>query len=350
MRSRTFTNLLIICLLSFWACSSSFADCHETNPIKQGETQFSAYLENDLFSKRVGLGESDKWYTNGIKITLTFDENTDVLPTRVICSAVDTMAQMLQMEHIENAKYGLAVGQLMFTPRDIATPVAQPNDRFYGGWLYAGGVMQIKNEDKIKTAELDFGVTGPISLAEDAQKLIHRIFHYTRPAGWGNQIKTEPGIQFSYNSISKLAGASHIDVSRYWGVVAGTEFDNAKGGLILRLGILPDNVPASVIESPVISGDLDKPGLYFLARGEVEGVLHNTFIDGSLFRSDPFHSNIEREPVVGQMTFGIVVQHFFGWDDKFSFLLNRRTAEFSSPTLGKGPLFTFGTVNLEVAF
>jgi hypothetical protein len=210
-----------------------------------------------------------------------------------------------------------------------------------------GGVIQERSDKKTVTAELDVGVTGPYSGAEWAQKEIHRLFNYDAPQGWHNQIKTEPGLQFNYNSITRLEGNSHFDVSGYWGAVVGTIFDNAKVGMILRLGQLSDNVPASVIESPVIGGDLQTHGWYFLAKGEVEGVLHNTFIDGSLFRSDPFANNTETKPVVGQVTVGFVKEGLFDEPVKLSFLLSRRTQEFTSPTVGAGQLFTFGTVNVE---
>ncbi len=96
----------------------------------------------------------------------------------------------------------------MFTPSNTQTPLPQPDDRYYGGWLYMGGVIQEHSDAKTVTAELDVGVTGPYSGAEWAQKEVHRLFNYDQSQGWDNQIETEPGIQFSYNSIRKLEATS----------------------------------------------------------------------------------------------------------------------------------------------
>jgi hypothetical protein len=352
MRSNLCATLLT-CLLAVCACFAAWADCSvpddAASPPAGTKTnkQASLFLENDFFSTHLGFGDSDKWYTNGVKLTYSYDEETAALPTATMKNAVEKVAKALHFEDFCEARYGIAFGQLMFTPSDITISAPQPNDRFYGGWLYMGGVIQQHSDDKTTTAELDIGTTGTYSGAEWAQKLIHRNFGYDAPQGWHNQIKTEPGLQFSYNSISKLQGNDYFDASCYWGGVVGTIFDNAKVGMILRLGELSDSVPASVIESPVIGGDLQKHGWYFLARGEVEGVLHNTFIDGSLFRSDPFTPNTELKPVVAQVTLGFVKEGLFNEPVKFSFLLSRRTQEFTSPTVGTGQLFTFGTVNVE---
>ncbi|HEY7985333.1 MAG TPA: lipid A deacylase LpxR family protein [Methylophilaceae bacterium] len=345
-------TILFIGLVSLCAFSSAFADCSAESPPDTGASaktnkQASLFLENDFFSTHLGLGDSDKWYTNGVKFTYTYDEDTAMLPTATMRNAVERLAKAVHIDDFCQARYGVAFGQLMFTPQDTTIAAPQPNDRYYGGWLYMGGVIQERSDKKTVTAEFDVGVTGPYSGAEWAQKEIHRLFNYDAPQGWHNQIKTEPGLQFNYNSITRLEGNSHFDVSGYWGAVVGTIFDNAKVGMILRLGQLSDNVPASVIESPVIGGDLQTHGWYFLAKGEVEGVLHNTFIDGSLFRSDPFANNTETKPVVGQVTVGFVKEGLFDEPVKLSFLLSRRTQEFTSPTVGAGQLFTFGTVNVE---
>jgi len=346
------TKILFIFLLSLGVSTSSYADCSTDRQLDvtaspKTNKQASLFLENDFFSTHLGLGDSDRWYTNGVKLTYSYDQDTAALPTVTMRNAVERLAKAVHIDDFCQARYGVAFGQLMFTPSNTLTPLPQPNDRYYGGWLYMGGVIQEHSAAKTVTAELDVGVTGPLSGAEWAQNLVHRMFNYQRSQGWNNQIKNEPGIQFNYNSISKLQGNDYFDASGYWGAVVGTIFDNAKVGMILRLGELSDSVPASVIESPVIGGDLQKHGWYFLARGEVEGVLHNTFIDGSLFRSDPFANNTERKPVVGQVTLGFVKEGLFGEPVKFSFLLSRRTQEFTSPTVGQGQLFTFGTVNVE---
>ncbi len=311
---------------------------------EHSDRQASLYFENDIFSSYLGLGQSDKWYTNGIKLVYAYNDEDH---TAVIGSMKGTLDNLPNSLFGNCARHGVVFGQLMFTPKNIATSAAQPNDRYYGGWLYFGGVTQNKDVDRTRTAELDVGLVGPNSLAEQTQKAIHSAFGYTHPAGWNYQIRNELGVQFSYNDIIRFKSSPHTDASYYFGGSVGTVFDNVKGGVMFRLGTNLDSVPISNIENPLIGAKLEERGGYLLLRGELQGVIHNTFIDGSLFNSLPFQSNVKSRPIVGQLTLGLVKEGLLGWPVKFSFLLHRKSSEFTSPTFGKNSLFTYGTANVE---
>ncbi len=329
-------------------CGHVFADenCPGANDWENyNNRQHSVYWENDSIPGFLGAAPSDRWYTNGVKGVYSYDAANAFAPTTFVHNRLNDAAQSLLGTCVRR---GVILGQLMFTPQNIATPAPQPNDRFYGGWLYLGGVMQnddaAKNNNYTRTAELDIGVVGSYSLAEQTQTAIHSAFHYTLPGGWNNQIRGEPGVQFSFNDITRFASTSYADASYYGGVVAGTVFDNIKGGVILRWGQSMDNVPVSMIESPVIGARLQDRGFYTLFRAEVAGIAHNTFIDGSFFNPPPFQSNIQSKPLVGQATVGFVYE---GRSIKATLLLSRRSAEFTSPTLPNGAIFTFGTISVE---
>lgn len=346
VRVSTLHTMFMVCFAVIFSFSDAMANENPSDKTakKHNGRQASIFLENDVFSSALRLGKSDKWYTNGIKLVYSYDEENHMPQTKMMQDAVGSLASHLLDD---GRRHGVVIGQLMYTPNNIAAATPQPNDRFYGGWLYFGGVVQKNSANQTRTAELVIGMVGRYSFAEQAQKFIHRSFGYTTPAGWDYQIRSEPGVQFSYNNIVKFKSASYADASYYLGGVAGTVFDNLKGGFILRLGDNLEKVPVSVIESPVLGAKLKDHGWYLLLRGEIQGVLHNTFIDGSLFRADPFQSNIKSKPIIGQLTGGIIKEGVFGVPIKFSFLVNRKTPEFTSPTLGRGPLFTYGTVNIE---
>ena len=81
------------------------------------------------------------------------------------------------------------LGQNIFTPEDITNPNLIVNDRPYAGWLYVGiGLIKRHNSGRIAvfdTLELDLGIVGPESFAEDIQTGGIKMFptRLGRPAG-----------------------------------------------------------------------------------------------------------------------------------------------------------------------
>ena len=103
----------------------------------------------------------------------------------------------------------------------------------------------------MSTVEIQFGMVGPASLAEESQKFVHRIFNRTRPNGWDNQPDNEHGLlvaferkwilrrdltAFGYDTITRL-GEAFDNVSTY-----------LNGGIEVRLGWnIPKNYSISQI-------------------------------------------------------------------------------------------------------
>lgn len=69
---------------------------------------------------------------------------------------------LLNISDDNNNIYGLGIAQFMFTPKNIAVPDIQYNDRPYSGALYGILSLQsINSSQKIKvTSEIRFGVIG----------------------------------------------------------------------------------------------------------------------------------------------------------------------------------------------
>lgn len=320
--------------------------------------------ENDLFTGKL-LGRSDKWYTNGIK----FYNSENCIPS-YLPNFLESRIRGLDGDGLYAVQTGNVFGQLMFTPKNLTVPTPQPMDRFWGGWLYMGivaqrqpygssppGVEKQKNKEELETLELNVGVTGPISGAEQVQRGIHAVTNSTMPAGWRNQIKTELGIQFNYSRIKRVwkysknsnaPNASSWDFSWHYGGSVGTLFDYVNGGATLRFGCrLTDEAP-NVIESPSI-GQLRAIGNggYLLARLDMKGVAHNTFIDGSLWRGEPHLSYLSSKRIVPQLTFGGVMEWKHDNEGtRVSILIHRRGSEFRSPA-EPGAIFNFATLGVE---
>lgn len=319
--------------------------------------------ENDVLTGKL-LGRSDKWYTNGFKFYSS--DKPDCVPAYWFGFLHDQIEELRDGQPDGKAAYaiqtGTVFGQLMFTPKNLTTAAPQPMDRFWGGWLYGGIVVQRKPQgvgnDGLETLELDVGVTGPISGAEQVQRVVHALSNSTMPSGWGNQIRTEPGIQFNYSRIKRVwkypdnDGHPHLDFSWHYGGAAGTLFDYVNGGFTARFGSRLTDAAPNVIESPSI-GQFRAPNdaLYLLARLDMKGVAHNAFIDGSLLRGEPHASSLSSKRIVPQLTFGGVVEWKYSDDGRqdglrLSLLIHRRGSEFRSPN-GPGAIFNFATLNVE---
>lgn len=349
------SRLPVIAAALLFACSAHAAE--EGDPAGCGEKDNGTHVlwENDLLTSKL-LGRSDKWYTNGIKLASSYKPNCipGWLPDRLH----HTLSAMMK-DDTYDVVFGFTAGQLMFTPKNLATPLPQPTDRFWGGWLYTGMMVQRQprnHPDELETLEVDYGVTGPLSGAEQLQKLIHKLSDSTMPHGWNNQIKTEPAIQLTYSRTvhtpqRRIPGTPlSSDFAWHYGLAAGTLFDYVNGGLTARLGTKLTDVTPGTIENPAI-GQFSRidSAAYLLARLDMKAIAHNTFIDGSMLREAPHVSYVASKQVVPQFTFGMVLE----WQGKeegegkrLSILFHRRGPEFRSPA-GPAPIFNFGTIAWE---
>jgi len=132
---------------------------------------FSLYIENDKFT------ETDQHYTNGIKLTwispdLTSYAQGDTLPDWAL-----RWVRMLPFINEEGLQRNIAlsIGQNMYTPKDTERADLIVNDRPYAGWTYGSIAFHSKNERRLDSIELQLGMVGPQSYAEDTQNLWHEI-------------------------------------------------------------------------------------------------------------------------------------------------------------------------------
>lgn len=359
-------------LVLLWVCCGAAWADDAPKPADDCAAESGKHIlwENDVITGKL-FGRSDKWYTNGFKFYNS--ERPDCVSDNFPGFLHDRIEALRDAQPDGKPTYtiqtGNVIGQLMFTPKNLATAAPQPMDRFWGGWLYGGIVVQRqpydtqqpgveRNRDELETLEVDMGITGPISGAEQVQRVVHAASNSTMPHGWGNQIKTELGIQFNYSRTHRFpkrlknGEPPHMDFSWHYGGAVGTLFDYVNSGFTVRLGSkLSDEAP-NVIESPSI-GQFRRTSNagYILARLDVKGVAHNTFIDGSLFRGTPHVSYLSSKHIVPQLTFGGVVECEYNDDGikdgaRLSFLIHRRGSESRSPA-GPGAIFNFATLNVE---
>ncbi len=311
---------------------------------------FSLTDENDAWSNPFGPHQ-DRHYTHGVKLTwLGGDDDYTNLTAR--------LNRFFRWGHQPLAgNFGFVVGQDMFTPENILDPRPIPSDRPYAGWLYAGLVYQRRDEFSphfaaLESFEINLGLVGPDSQADEAQILIHRWrFPEDIPQGWKNQIHDEPGAVLKYARLWRYS--LNDTTARYFDVIprAGVELGNVAifgaAGVTARLGInLPQDFGIQIIDSPASpNGGMNHLtpwfACYTFAGVDARYVIRDITLDGNSFRSSP---HIEKLNFVNDLSWGIAVN--ITPYVELSWAQITRSKQF----VGQIQKDVFGSINFKVQF
>ena len=309
-----------------------------------GLDEIQIFVENDF------LAGTDRYYSNGLKIG--FGAPTDAWSASVR-KELNSVLTWLDLKRDEHYKLGFFLGQNIYTPRDIRTSEAQPNDRPWAGWLYAGWALQhltLEPRPVLDTLELNIGVIGPPALAKQVQTEWHKLIGAPEPRGWAHQLPTEPGFMLGYLKKWKF-GSDRLDIIPHAGATVGTVLTFARAGGIVRLGknlsgFGPDSVEAggAMLQS-THQKIQDRPSCeYYLFVGfDVRAVGYNAFLDGNFFRSSP---SVDRKPIVYDVLAGLSLRYKTA---RVSFTQIRRSEEFSANGIGSGRQ-TFHSLNFGMEF
>jgi len=262
---------------------------------------------------------NDRYYTNGIKLTVAWkpDGLTPLLAALPFNPAGDGQTQGLE------TAFGVSAGQSIFTPDDFSVAELQVDDRPYAGWLYGGVHVQRATDDVLDHVELNVGVIGQASLADETQTTIHRIFDQDEPQGWGNQLGNELGFNVTMQRKWKLPIAGEpgdggaIELLPQAGFTVGTINRELNAAITARAGWnLPYDFGPARIAEPAAATHIHRkpvsPGVYVFGRFGGRVVEHNTFLEGNNFRDS---HGVDINHLVGEMEAGVVGQiSFFGPD------------------------------------
>jgi lipid A 3-O-deacylase len=277
---------------------------------------FSITEENDSISNPLGPHQ-DRHYTQGLKVVLFGGDDFATNAT----GKLNDLLPAWGYKPTGGDLGWIMLGQNIYTPNDLTNSNPIPTDRPYAGWLYTGLIYQRHSELATNLAtmenfEIDLGIVGPDSIAEEAQKTIHRWwFHNDIPLGWGNQIHDEPGLVLKYERLWRLspteAMARYIDVIPRVGGDLGNVFTFATGGAMMRLGYnLPRDFGVQINDSPgAVNGGTthQQPWCFAYAFGALDGraVGHDITLDGNSFRSSP---SIQKNIFVADVSWGLALQ------------------------------------------
>ena len=231
-------------------------------------------LDNDLLAVRGAGTPPDYDYTQGVRVVLAWAGATSlvrqVLGRAPSCRSVE--------EHRAGCvSAAVGVGQEIYTPRrDASEPV--PGERPYAGWLYASATARRAEPGRVRALGVEFGVSGPPSLAEPVQNGVHRLLRNKAQLGWAHQLPTALGVTVRYGEgrrTERAVGRSAAAAALRWSAAAGTVVTSFSAGADATLGLRGD-LPWSPSEPEV-----PRPTrLYARAGVRQDAVLRNVFVEG----------------------------------------------------------------------
>ncbi len=320
------------------ASSAALADEDTTADTSHEGGTLSILFENDIFY------HTDRDYTNGVLLGWTSapDASWD------FATNTARLLPFFQQEGVTRTSYTL--GQNIYTPSNLKLFPPDPTDRPYAGFLYFGLGVADETDSQLDQAQLQIGMVGPASLAEESQKFVHRIIHDTIPAGWSFQLHNEPAFvlidEKSWRAIAsgRLLGFS-FDIDPHVGAAVGTVYDFVNAGAMARFGLnLPDDYGPLRIEPALPGTDFFEPtgaiGAYLFAGVDGRAIARNIFLDGNTWQNSPHVSKI---PYVGDLQLGAALT-FRAFRLSFTHVI--RTKEFTTQHKAD----QFGAINLSVRF
>lgn len=304
---------------------------------------FTVIEENDL------VVNTDRHYTQGIRVSYLTGDNKAP-------GFVKSLSEALPHPGYEPAavRTGIVIGQNIYTPADTQVRELIPNDRPYSGWLYIGLPLQRRGlaNDRwvtLESLQLDLGIVGEDSLAEDAQIWVHEVRGFELPEGWDNQIETEPGLALKYQRSIRFAPKNlerNLDFTPHAGICLGNVETSLRTGLAIRAGFnVPDDFGVQTVSSLLTteggaSAGNSRISAYIFATVEGWFVAYSTFLDGNMYHNS--HS-VDREWGVLECKGGVALGMRYG---EFAMSYVYRTREFS----GQQENNSYGSLSFKVKF
>lgn len=304
-------------------------------PDPYGTLSFS--IENDMF------GGSDRYYTNGFQFS--WRSPSADLP-RPLAWLNDQLEWVMGPGTL---RWGLALGQSIYTPEDTEARNPDPRDRPYAGYLYGALSLGRVSERRSDLFELQLGVVGPSALGEFVQNNYHDLLNIKNTEGWDYQLKDEPAITALYERRYRIPlvdiGSVQIQALPVAAVSLGNVQTYAGAGTTFRIGqgldadFGPPRIRPALAGSNFIQPQRDF-GWYIFAGADGRAVARDIFLDGNTWRDS---RSVDKRPLVGEIQTGIA----FLWRNmRLSYTQVWRSEEF----YGQRGTQSFGSINLSFRF
>ena len=234
------------------------------------------------------------------------------------------------------------IAQGMLTPENIDLP--------YSGLLLWKVSQYAFDENVTDKLSLTLGMVGPVSLAEQTQKAVHKIGGATEPLGWHHQLENEPVFKLGVSRKWRLINGSFSKSVEYDVVGAGelglgNLASHLDAGVTFRFGSqLSRTFPAVTVlpgreVNPLVG--TERRTYYFFISALGRYVANNIVIDGNTFR-DSHSVSLEH----GQNIYSAGVSVSFGdWSILFSVADQSKT--FKEATKDRS---SFGSLSISWGF
>ncbi|QQS10674.1 MAG: lipid A deacylase LpxR family protein [Rhodospirillales bacterium] len=273
-------------------------------------------IENDFLSR---WARSDRDYTNGIRLGWL---SAPVAMPRWLASAT-TVPTFLGERKADSVvrRWGVSIGQNLYTPADTGRRDLIANDRPYAGWAYIGFALQyayVVDDQPVRldTIQLDIGVVGPAAAGRFSQNNWHTLIGADKARGWRNQLRNEPTVNLTFERRWRVGRLDlslplglESDVIPRIGVAVGNVATYAAIGGTIRIGndlrndFGPPRARPSMPGSETF-GARDGFGWYVFAGVDGQAYARNIFLDGNTFRDS---HNVDRRPFVLDVQAGVAL-------------------------------------------
>jgi lipid A 3-O-deacylase len=311
---------------------------------------FTMYFENDTFTG------TDEHYTSGLKFSWLSADLVDWGQTGWRKNFVELLPFVNRPDGQKNI--GVALGQNIYTPRNIALANPDPADRPYAGWTYLEFAFVSKTPAISDTFSIQVGIIGPHSQAEDIQRIVHRWTNSERAQGWEHQLRDEVGVNLIYERRWRLYGRAlyqtlGIDLVPHAGASLGNIQTYANLGGTVRFGFnLPSDFGVQLARGSSVGGtptdDLDPRvahdrdfSLFAFGAADGRAVGRDIFLDGNTFRDS---RSVDKERFVADLSAGVGL---IAGPWQFTYTQVWRTREFKTE---RGSYNNFGSVTISRAY
>jgi lipid A 3-O-deacylase len=290
---RIFSFLVfVLFLIPSWVQSA------EGTPSDSGSLSF--YIENDT------VAGTDRDYTSGMKLSWSSRwipapgaDSDDRNKKGWVASTLNWFPFFNNPG--DRRALSVLISQSIYTPEDLGRSDLIPDDRPYAGYTYLGFAVQRTTQKTMDTLELDMGIVGPHSYAEDVQEKAHQWFGNSQPKGWKNQLKDEFALELIYErkwrlGEGKLGSGFGYDFIPHLGGRFGNVNVSVNTGAELRFGWNPPGDfgtcpirPGCESNGATNLGDNRRPsfGIHAFLSLDGRAVLRDIFLDGNTWEESP---------------------------------------------------------------
>lgn len=284
--------------------------------IREPKAIITFQVENDFFSR---WAKSDRDYTNGFRLGW-LSTPTSMPEWLTGITTVPTLFGERKADSVVR-RWGISIGQNLYTPEDTSLRSLNPSDRPYAGWLYVGFALQytsvVDNQPvRLDTLQLDIGLVGPAAGGRFVQNNFHTLIGADKARGWSNQLHNEPTVNLTFERRWRVGRLDlslplglESDVIPRIGLAVGNVATYAAVGGILRIGNDLRNDFGPPRARPAMPGSEtftshDGFGWYFFVGVDGQAHARNIFLDGNTFQDSP---DVDRRPFVLDLQAGVAL-------------------------------------------